>query len=62
MQKQFFSKNVFLRTKFDLRLKKNKKFFGANFQNYLGLYQKMPVLPFPKMEIVWKAIFSKNKF
>ena len=34
MQK-FFSKTVCLRTKFDLRLKKNRKFFGPNFQNYL---------------------------
>ena len=33
--KIFFSKNVCLRTKIDLRLKKKKKNFGPNFQNYL---------------------------
>ena len=57
------TENVCLRTKFDLRLK--KKNFGANFQNYLKNFlcrhQKMPVIKFPYMEIVWKKIFSKKK-
>ena len=38
MQKKI-SKNVCLRTKFDLRLKKNEKFFGPNFQNYFNIWE-----------------------
>ena len=55
MQK-FFSENVCLRTKFDLRLKKKQKNFGAIFQNYFKNFvaiKKMPVIQFPYMEIVW---------
>ena len=56
MQKKVFSKNVCLRTKFDLRLKKKLKVFGLNFQNYLKNFcvaiKKMPVIQFPYMGIV----------
>ena len=37
--KKTFSKNVCLRTKLDLRLKKKQKVFGPNFQNYSFLFE-----------------------
>ena len=47
-------KKVYLRTKFDLRLKKKQEVFGPNFQNYSeNSIKKMPVIQFPYMGIVW---------
>ena len=53
MRNFFFSENVCLCTKFDLRLKKSKS-FGANFQNYLETF----------LCRIWKfmlSIFFKKK-
>ena len=57
MQKKI-SKNVCLRTKFDLRLKKKlKNFLGQIFKITWKIFcvaiKKMPVIQFPYMGIVW---------
>ena len=51
--KNFFSKNVCLRTKFDLRLKKKQKNFWAKLSKLLvSPSKKIPVIQFPYMGIV----------
>ena len=62
--KLFFSKNVCLNTKINLRLKKNTKKF--QFQKYLEKFlsspsKKMLVIQFPYMEIVWLVFFFRKQ-
>ena len=53
MQNVFFLENVSLRTKINLRLKKNKKNLGQTFKfTFCVAIKKMPVIQFPYMEIV----------
>ena len=57
-KKIFFRKIFFLRTKFDLRL---KKVFQNDLKKVLCRHEKMPVIQIPYMEIVWKAFFFFKK-
>ena len=57
--KFFFSKNVCLNTKINLRLKKKQKMFGGNFKNtFVVAIKQMLVIQFQKTKIKKKSKFS----
>ena len=65
MQIFFFSKNVCLNTKINLRLeKKTQKIFRDNFKNTSKIFvvaiKKKLVIKFPYMEIVWLVFFFQK--
>ena len=64
--KIFFSKNVCLNTKINLRLeKKHEKFLGAISKILRKIFvvaiKKMLVIQFPYMEIVWLVFFFRKQ-